>query len=141
MNWTYATADRTVVYRVNNNGLVESCSADSPVIQQYLADGGTIDPYVPLPPPVPPTIANRQAYTKLTKDGLISQSDAKKAMRGTLPQSITDYITALPVAEQFDAEMRLVAIALPRTDKYVIGMLQHVGVTNIDQFFIAAEKL
>jgi hypothetical protein len=108
--------------------------------EAWLAAGGVPDPYVEPPPPIPAQISNRQFYHQLTLDGRMSQSDAKKAMSGNLP-TITDYITTLPPEQQFGAEMQFLATTFPRDDQYVIALLQHLGVTDIDQFFTAAAVL
>lgn len=121
-------------------------TTDDMVTDQLTADQlATLDTVIaahdPTKPPIPAQVTNRQFYQQLTLDGIISQSDCKKAMRGTLPTEITNYIASLPAAEQFDAEMRYLAMTMPRDDGYVTGGLQALGVADLDAFFTAAALL
>lgn len=128
------------VIRTADNASIPSdpANADYQIYLAWVADGGVPDPYVEPPPPVPQQVSNRQFYQQAAVDSLISQNDALEAMSGTLPGPVADYVGSLPSAMQFGAEMRFKAIGFPRDDQYVTGLLQFLGVADIDQFFIAA---
>lgn len=42
-NWKYTDQERTAVYRINDNGTMESHLVIAEPIQKHLAEGGTID--------------------------------------------------------------------------------------------------
>lgn len=48
MDWKYTNDKRTVVYRINADGSMESCIATREDVQEWVKDGGVIEePDVP----------------------------------------------------------------------------------------------
>lgn len=43
MNWKYTSPKRTVVYRVNEDGSMESCIADREDVLEWVAQGNVIE--------------------------------------------------------------------------------------------------
>lgn len=68
-NWKYTDADNRVVARTLENGGMASCLADTQEIQDWVAEGNTIEPYV-APQIVPAKIDARQIRQALTRVGL-----------------------------------------------------------------------
>jgi hypothetical protein len=66
--WRYANADNTVVWREWPDGRQESCLVE--VIQDWIDDGNTPNPYVPPPAPPEPTPAEKLAAAGLSVDEL-----------------------------------------------------------------------
>lgn len=66
--WQYANADNSVVWREWPDGRQESCLVK--VIQDWIADGNTPNPYVPPAPPTPLTAAEKLEAAGLTVDEL-----------------------------------------------------------------------
>lgn len=66
--WQYANADNSVVSRTWPDGRQESCLVE--VIQDWLAEGNTPNPYVPPAPPIPLTPQEKLEAAGLTVDEL-----------------------------------------------------------------------
>lgn len=80
-------------------------------VEQWVADGKPVDPYVepdPQPDPVPDEISRRQFYQGLAIAEFITTSAALAAMDGILPEPIQAIVDDLTdPAEQFNAAMLL----------------------------------
>ena len=66
--WQFANADNSVVLRTWPDGRQESCLVE--VIQDWLSEGNTPNPYVPPPEPAPLTPAEKLAAAGLSVDEL-----------------------------------------------------------------------
>lgn len=99
----------------------------------------------PSPPMVPQNISDRQFFQQLAIAGTITQADALAAVKtGTIPPQLEAIIQALPTEQQFSAEMLLSgATSFERNHPLtnVIGAAVNMNPDQVDQFFIAADKL
>ena len=111
----------------------------------WLVGGGVPDPYVPPPPPVPATISRRQFFQQLAITGMISESEAKAALKtGDLPELLQGFLSALPAENQFAAEMLLSGAAeFQRAHELTaaIGAAHSMTSDQIDDFFRSAAAL
>ena len=68
--WQYIVPDNSVVWREWPDGRQESCLVE--VIQDWLSEGNTPNPYIPPPEPAPLTPAEKLAAAGLSVDELKS---------------------------------------------------------------------
>jgi hypothetical protein len=83
VNWTYTTLEETAVYRINDDGSSESHSVYATEIQEYVAEGGVIDPYVEPPQPKPVPTPEDQL--------LLNHENRIRSLEGQAPLSIEEF--------------------------------------------------
>jgi len=122
--WRYTSEKQDVVFRVLDNGSVES------MLASLVPEGEQILPYIAPPIPVPSQVTMRQARLALLGAGLLSQVNAA--------------IASLPSPDKEAAEIEWeYAAVVQRNSGLVPAMAQALGMTNaqLDALFIAAESL
>lgn len=110
------------------------------MIEEWVADGGLISPYVEPKPPVQEEISRRQFYQGLAKAEYISNSDALAAMRtGAVPEALQIIIDGMENDEaKFEAEMLLIgASAFYRNHPFtlIIAVTQDLSEEEVDDFW------
>jgi hypothetical protein len=83
MTWKFANPDGTVVNRDANGGMTQSCLTIAQEVQDYLASGGVIAPYVA--PPAPPV-------TEVT----MAQARKQLIIEGVMPSEIDALLSQMP---------------------------------------------
>jgi hypothetical protein len=121
----------------------ETFYAEDATDEQKAAAQAVIDEIDIYADPVPEVISNRQFYHQWTIVGRLTQSEAKKAMTGVLPRTITDIIGSQQPGDQFRIEMAYLAIKFERPDQTVTLMQEKFGLPDdyMDQFFRDAAAL
>jgi hypothetical protein len=163
MRLTYANAENTAITVVLDKGESLGPTAgpgtygvpvadDNTDYATILAQGITIAPYVPPPPPVPESITRRQFFQQLTQPlpwststTVITQAEAMAVFQsGTIPSELQTLVAGLPAAEQPGANLMIIGNStFERRHPLVIALGQAMGWTSaeIDQFWIAAAAL
>jgi hypothetical protein len=83
VNWAYVDNKELVVMRTLENGDVDSRSINDWEVQQYIADGGIIDPYVP-PKPTPQPLSTDEIV-------FFNHENRIRAIEGKEPVSVKDF--------------------------------------------------
>lgn len=109
-------------------------------------DGTTWGEPVPVPPPVPETISDRQFFQALANLGIITEAEAIAAVAtGTLPALLDGLVEAIPdPAARFDARMKLCgAVEFSRSQPLVAALGSSFGWSpdQIDDLWRAAGSL
>ena len=104
--WSDAELETAGLYRVTTDPVPSGQTATGWELQDRGGKPVLVPITIPTPPPPMPTqITNRQYYQQLAIMGPITQQEAADAVVGTPPPTILGYISSLPQAQQFDAEM------------------------------------
>lgn len=94
---------------------------------------------------VPQIISDRQFFQQLAVMGLITEAEALSAVKtGDIPATLMGLVSALPVEQQFAAEMLLSgAVSFVRSHPLTIAFGQAFGWTSeqLDGLWIEASKL
>ena len=96
------------------------------------------------PDPVPQVISDRQFFTQLVVDGIITEDDALASNAAVIPPPLLEIIGAMPADQQFAAKMLVSGATLfNRTHPMTIAIGTAYGWTpaQIDEFFRAASAL
>ena len=131
ISWKYKDATNSVVFRLLNNGGIESFLIAAPEIQAWLAEGNTPEPADPIMPVVPQSVTMRQARLALLRAGLLDDVDAAIA-------AIPD--PAQRTAAQIEWEY---ATVIERNSPLVQSLAAGLGLTApaIDALFEAASRI
>lgn len=143
----YRLTDTDVVVMNDGDRFVpnDPANCDRQTYDAWLVAGGVPDPYVAPPAPVPAEISRRQFFQQLAIAKIISQDEALAAVKtGDIPAALLGFISALPDAARFNAEMLLSGATVfernhPLTE--AIGTAQGMTSAQVDDFFRAAAKL
>lgn len=116
-----------------------------PELMAWQAEGNTITPWVPPPPPVPQEISDRQFFQQLAIMGMITEDEALAAVStGTLPASFETIINTLPEEQRFTAKMLVQgATIFNRQNQFVAYFAYATGMTSeqVDDLWRQASEL
>lgn len=93
---------------VPDDKIILGIDADHTEIKVGMVYEGGVLKDIPLPPPVPSAISDRQFFHVLATDGLITEAEALTAVKtGDPPAAFETFIASLPESERFSARMLL----------------------------------
>lgn len=120
-------------------------NSDVPIWRDFIEGGGVIGPEEPEPAPVPESISDRQFAQQLATAGMITNDEALAwVATGTLPEAFTTFVSQLPAAQRFAAQMLLTGATIfersnPLTDAF--GAMYGMNSEQIDDLWRAASQL
>lgn len=106
--------------------------------RNWVDAGGTIDPYVPPPPPVPGMITRRQCAVEMRERSMITPLECLNMTKNAdIPAFVETIFSAMSPEDRILAETDFAAANYYRDNPLLVAMMTATGATSadIDQFF------